>query len=76
MDQFSYNSNLELGVILRLSEFTLSTNHSKVPKNHQNYKQELSILLMVLEKSKLKADEPWGKKDEEVFERYKKSLKK
>ena len=26
--------------------------------------------------SHLKADEPWGKKDEEVFERYEKSLKK
>jgi|APSaa5957512535_1039671.scaffolds.fasta_scaffold09202_1 hypothetical protein len=31
---------------------------------------------MALEKSKLKADEPWGKKDEEVFERYEKSIKK
>ncbi len=29
-----------------------------------------------MEKSKLKPDEPWGKRDDEVFERYEKSLKK
>ncbi len=29
-----------------------------------------------MEKSKLKDEEPWGKRDDEVFERYEKSLKK
>ena len=28
-----------------------------------------------MEKTKLKPDEPWGKPDDEVFERYYKSLK-
>ena len=29
-----------------------------------------------MEKSKLKSEEPWSKRDDEVFERYEKSLKK